>query len=261
LETELSRRLFLQIAGARAVSGANPCLGLIFPRGNASVPAEAGTLYPSGVRFLAEGIGIGSSLPEEFDRLIDRVIPVAAQLSKSGAQAIVLMAPSLSFYQGAAFDRRMSAGITKSTGLPAVTASATIIQGLTTLHARRVAVATAYTDEINLRLQGYLNEAGFEVVILRGMGIERFEERSPITDVATPAQTMDFIARVREDRPEADTLVIAFGPLATHEMILPLEKRCRVPVVSATPHALQSGMRLLGIDARVPGFGMLLERG
>jgi len=188
------------------------------------------------------------------------MIPVAERLAKSGAKAILLMAPSLSFYQGAAFERMMSVEITKATAVPAITASTAMIQGLTTLHARRVAVATAYTDEINLRLQGYLNECGFEVVILRGMGIERFEERSPITAAATPVQTMDFIARVREDRPEADTLVIAFGPLATHEMILPLEKRCRVPVVSAIPHALQSGMRLLGVDARVPGFGTLLER-
>ncbi len=239
--------------------GAEPCLGLIFPRVTATVPAEAHALYPTRVRFIAEGIGVGSSLPEEFDQVIDRIIPVAANLKKNGAKALVLMAPSLSFYQGRAFDQKLSAEITRSTGLPAITASGAIIQSLKALHARRIAVATAYTDDVNLRLQGYLNASGFEVVILKGMSVERFEERVPVTEAVTPGETMDFIVKTREDRPEADTLLIAFGPLAAAGMILPLEKRCRIPVVSGTTHALQAGVRLLGIDARARGFGWLLD--
>ncbi len=260
MDAEYSRRQFLQIAGVTgAAAGREPCLGLIFSRA-VPVPADARGLYPSGIRFLAESVGVGSSLPEEFDRLADRIIPAARKLAASGANALVLTPPSLSFYRGAAFNASLSAEIEKVIGLPFITASTALTDSLGTLRARRVAVATAYTEEINLRLQGFLNESGFEVVILRGLGTERFEERAPVTEALTFEETIEFAVKVREDRPEADTLLIAFGSLPTHEMILPLEKRCRIPVVSSVPHALRAGVRLLGIGGSLAGFGTLFDR-
>ena len=63
-----SRRGFLKLGGVAAAWGsfgiaADTALGLIFAASSASVPAEATVLYPAGVRFFAEGIGVGHSLP------------------------------------------------------------------------------------------------------------------------------------------------------------------------------------------------------
>jgi len=41
---------------------------------------------------------------------------------------------------------------------------------------------------------------------------------------------------------------------------VPLEARCRVPVVSSTPHALMASVRLAGLSGRARGFGQVLER-
>jgi arylmalonate decarboxylase len=94
-------------------------------------------LYPSGVRFLAEGIGLGRTLPEGFDHLIERVIPVAEKLSKEGADVIVLTAPSISFFEGAAFNQRLSDEMTRAKGLPSITASTAIVEGLKAARAAR----------------------------------------------------------------------------------------------------------------------------
>ena len=48
------------------------------------------------------------------------------------------------------------------------TAGTVIVEGLRAVRARRVAVATVYTEEINLHLQGFLEESGFEVVTIKG---------------------------------------------------------------------------------------------
>ncbi len=224
------------------------------------VPPEAPTLYPAGVQFLADGIGRGRTLPEDFDHLIGFVIPAANKLAKAGANAITLMAPPLSFYKGAAFNQRLSDELTRATGLPSITASTAIVEGLQAVRARRVAVATVYTDEISLHLQGFLEESGFEVVTVKGLGIERFEERAPVTESVTSEELLEFCVKVRESRPEADALLIASGYLPTVELIEPIEKRCRIPVVSATPHALRAGVRLAGLSGRVPGYGTLFDR-
>jgi arylmalonate decarboxylase len=259
------RRRFLKLSAAAAASvslsfPAEPVVGLIVPWSNGLVPPEARTLYPAGVQFLAEGIGLGRTLPEDFDRLIERVIPIANKLSKAGAGAIVLTAPPVSFYEGAAFNRRLSDELTRATGLPSITASAAIVEGLQAVRAYRVAVATVYTDEISLHLQGFLEQSGFEVVTVKGLGIERFEEFPPVTESVTNEELLEFCAKVRESRPEADALMIASGYLPTLDLIVPLEKRCRIPVVSATPHTLRAGVRLAGPTARVHGFGTLFDR-
>jgi maleate cis-trans isomerase len=109
-------------------------------------------------------------------------------------------------------------------------------------------------------LQGFLEQSGFEVVTVKGLGIERFEERAPVTESVTSEELQDFCVKLRESRPEADALLIASGYLPTLELIVPLEKRCRIPVVSATPHTLRAGVRLAGLSGRVSGFGTLLDR-
>ena len=205
-------------------------------------------------------MGLGRALPEDFDHLIEHAKPVARQLAKDGAGVIVLMAPPASFFRGAAFNRRISDELTTATGMPSITASSAIVEALKTVRAHRVAVATVYTDEISLHLQGFLEESGFEVVTVKGLGIERFEERAPVTDSVTSEELLDFCVKLRESRPEADAMLIASGYLPSLELIVPLEKRCQIPVVTATPHALRAGVKLAGLNGRVPGYGTLFDR-
>jgi len=74
--------------------------------------------------------------------LIERVIPVAEKLSREGALVIVLMAPSISFFKNIAFILRLSDQMTRATGVPSITASTAIVEGLKAVRTRRVAVAT-----------------------------------------------------------------------------------------------------------------------
>ncbi len=103
-----SRRQFLQIASAgaagaaigSALQGASvPTLGMIFPPANYPVPPEATLLYPSGVRFLAEGVGLQKMTADEYDRVFGRILPAAEKLAKEGSNAISVMGTSLTFLQ------------------------------------------------------------------------------------------------------------------------------------------------------------------
>ena len=256
-----SRRQFLQIGTAGVACAtlgwsAEPVLGMIFPPANYPVPPEAHELYPTGVRFLAEGVGLERMTPEGYDKVVDRIIPAAQKLAKNGASAIALMGTSLSFYKGAAFNQHLADSITKATGLRSTTMSTGVVEGLKAMRAHRVAVATAYNDEVNRRLRIFLEESGFQVLTVKGLGIERFEDSPPVTHDSL----LNFSAEVRESVPQADSLLISCGALKTLDLLVPLEQRCKVPVVSSTPHALRAGVRLLGLDGRAPGYGSLLAK-
>ena len=51
-----------------------------------------------------------------------------------------------------------------------------VIEGLKAVGARKVAVATAYNDEVNARLRAFLIEHGFTPVVVTGLGIEAMKD-------------------------------------------------------------------------------------
>jgi arylmalonate decarboxylase len=261
-----SRRDFVRIAGAAAVSTAlatpafglanEPALGLIFPPKDYPIPPDAKRLYPSGVEFLGDGVGLpGGMTLEGYEEAIPRVVPVAEALARRGAKVISVFGSSLTFYKGARFNEELTQRVTKATGLPATTQSNGLVDGLRTVHARRVAVATAYTDVVTGRLKVFLEEHGFEVTSAKGLGYERIPEGAATQEILFKLGA-DAYANSRK----ADALVMSCGALRTLDLIVPLENTLAVPVVSSTPHGLMNGVRLLGVNPRAQGFGMVFAR-
>jgi len=260
----LSRRALLELLGLSAsfsgLSGAllaagTRKLGLIFPPAGRGVPEEGVSMYADSVEFLVENLGLETMTPEGYDAVVDRIGPMAAKLVERGAEAVVLMGTSLSFYQGEAFNQELTREMREATGLPVVTMSTAIIEGLKAVGAERLVAATAYNDEVNARLRRFLIEHDFEVLAVQGLGIEAVED---IFSVTQP-QLIDFGAEVYASAADVDGILVSCGGLRTLEILEPLERRCNVPAVSSTPHALFAGAKLLGLSGHVPGYGRLLS--
>lgn len=255
----MSRRQVLKasVAGAAltTLAGAQTAvLGLIAPV-EAEVPPEAATMYPTGVRFINASVGLANMTPEGYDLVLDRIAPAAKRLAEAGAQALTLMGTSLSFYKGAAFNRELTQRMTQASGRPAVTMSTAVIEGLRSVGGRRLAVATAYNDEVNRRLQTFLHEEGFDVLAIRGLGVEKVEDIKAVTQDGL----FKFSVGVFESAERADAMLVSCGGLRTLELLQPLESRCKIPVVSSLPHALRAGVRLVGLSGRAAGYGKLLS--
>lgn len=260
-----SRRDFVRVAAAAACAtlalphsadGQERALGLIFPPLDYPIPPDAKRLYPKGVQFLGDGVGLpGGMTLAGYDEAIPRVIPVAQALAKRGAHVISVFGSSLTFYKGARFNEELTQQVTKATGRPATTQSNGLVDGLKTVNARRVAVATAYTDVVTERLKIFLQEHGFDVASTKGMGFEKVPDDANTQEVLFKLGSEAFAAARN-----ADALVLSCGALRTLDLIVPLENHIKVPVVSSTPHGLMNGVRLLGLNPRVQGFGMAFAR-
>ena len=220
------------------------------------VPPDARLLYPTGVRFLGNGVGLpGGMTVEGYEEAIPRALPAAEALAKQGARAISVFGSSLTFYKGAKFNEELTQKVTKLTGLPATTQSNGLVDGLRVANARRIAVATAYTDTVTERLKIFLEEYGFQVTFAKGLGYERIPEGA-----ATQEILFKLGAAVYANSKKADALVMSCGALRTLDLIVPLENQIKVPMVSSTPHGLMNGVRLLGISPRSKGYGMVLAK-
>jgi arylmalonate decarboxylase len=257
--TDKSRRRFLQTTAAAALtmplaSAADPVMGMIFPPADYPVPPEATQLYPKGIKFLAEGLAFHGMTIDSYNEAVPRIVPAAMKLKQRGATAISIMGTSLTFYKGAAFNRELIDQVHQATGLPATSMSNGIVDGLKVAGAKRVAVATAYTDEVNATLDRFLKESGFEVVIIKGLNLIR------AVDGVTQQGLFDFSAGVFSQAHQADTLLVSCGGLKTLDLLVPLESKCKVPVVSSTPHALMNAVRVAGLSPRATGYGSVLAK-
>jgi len=245
--------------GARssAAAGKVPVLGLIFPPLNRGVPEEGVAMYGDKLKFVVTGLGVERLTPDGFEAVLPKIPAAAEKLAAEGAEAIELTGTSLTFYKGEAFNQKLRETVTKASGLKATTMSNGVIDGLMAVGAKRVAVATAYNDDVNERLHAFLIEHGLEPLVVKGLGIEAMTD----VDKVTQNDLIEFGARVRAMAPDADSLLVSCGGFRTLEIIAPLEAKTGVPVISSMPHGLWAGARLVGMSGAAPGYGKLLSRG
>ena len=230
-------------------------LGLLIPPANGTLPGEAASMYSGSMEYLIESLGLESMTPDGYDAVLDRIAPKAELLAERGAQGILLMGTSLSFYKGQTFNEKLTQNLISATGLPSMTMSTAIIEGLRAVGGTQLAAATAYNDVVNNRLQTFLMENGFAVSVVKGLEIEAIGDLTSVTPDALIAFCSDVAARA----PDADAMLVSCGGLPTLEILGPVESRIGIPAVSSTPHALWAGARLLGVDSRIPNHGQLLS--
>jgi arylmalonate decarboxylase len=261
---KLNRRQVVQGLGAAALAArvpfAHPAaaprrLGLIFPPLRLDPPEEGIAMYGDRLEYVIEGLGLATMTPEGYDAVLDRIVPSAERLAAGGAEAIVVAGTSLTFYKGEAYNSEITRRVREATGLPTTTMSTAVIDGLKAVGATRVVAPTAYNDEVNARLRAFLAEHGFEVVKVQGLGVEAVEDINRVTQ----PELLEFCGEVAGSVTDADAVLVSCGGLRTLEILAPLEARTGLPAVTSMPHALYYGAKLLGMDARVPGYGRLIE--
>ncbi len=89
---------------------------------------------------------------------------------------ISVFGSSLTFYKGRKFNEELVQKVTNLTGCAATTQSNGLVEGLKVAGAKRVALATAYTDIVTARLKIFLEEYGFEVTSAKGLGFVQIPE-------------------------------------------------------------------------------------
>jgi arylmalonate decarboxylase len=228
-------------------------IGLVVPFAEDKVPDEGLQVYPD-VRFIAKGVGVRALTPEGYDAAFRAIVPAAIDLARQNVDAIMVIGTSLTFYRGAKAHADLIAELRAATGLPVSTMSEAVVDGLKVFAARRIAVATAYADEVNGRLRDFLVESGFEVAAIAGFGIEAFGAAGSKRE----ADIVDLGLNVCGEASAPQALLISCGGLRTLGVAAPIEARCGVPVVSSTQAAFWSAMRLVGETGDLSGYGRLL---
>lgn len=211
------------------------------------------TLRPEGVGVhFARAMIPDSITVESLTRHADELAGAAATLLPDGSLDVICYAcTSGSLVIG---EDRVCAELRKGApGARPTTLITAVMGALRAVGARRVAVATPYLDEINRAEAAYMEARGFEVLEIRGMGLEKDSDMIRVR----PDYIADFAAGV--DRPEADAVFVSCGALRTLDVVDALERRLGKPVICSNQAMMWDALRRAGIGDRIRGYGALFR--
>lgn len=179
-------------------------------------------------------------LVSEHETLHDAV----ATLNAIAPEVVAYACTSGSFVGGIAGERAMCEAMTRAGAVPSVTTSGALLEALTDLGVRRVALVTPYTVSVTRALEEYVAEAGISVSGCAFMGLTRHIWKVPYREVVGMAR--------KAVRGDADALFISCTNLPTYDVIPQLEAELRIPVLSANQVTMWAALRRLGTRAVGP---------
>ena len=141
-------------------------------------------------------------------------------------------------------------------GAPAARATSLItgvMRALKTVNASRIVVATPYLDEINQREAEYMTAAGFNVLSIQGLNLEKDSDLV----LVSPDYLVEFA--LAQDRPEAEAIFISCGALRTLDVIDEIEQRAGKPAICSNQAMIWDCLRLAGVNDQFEGYGSLLR--
>jgi maleate isomerase len=175
------------------------------------------------------------------------------QLTSCRPSCVAYCCTASSIVQGLQYDLHLQDEVRRAAGVPAATATQSILEALQLFGAKRVAMASPYTAEIDRAEHAFFETAGIAVASSACLGIAGgFELASP-----TPGEIRELALRAWT--PGADALLITCLNLWSHTVIEALESELGVPVITSTQATFWKALRMAGIEDRIAHLGRLLE--
>ena len=202
-------------------------------------------------RFPVREISLREAALGQFDR--EPILQAARLLADARVGSITWSGTSAG-WMGFEADEELCRAIAGATGVPAGTSVLALNEIFVRTCVRRFALVTPYLDEIQERIVGHYERAGFECVAerhLRDRGNFSFSEYGE-------EAIAGMIREVAAKRPDAITVFCT--NLRGAAVVEAMESETGVPIYDTVAAGVWKGMRLAGADpSRIKGWGRLFS--
>ena len=234
-------------------------IGVMVPSTNTTCEADFQMTVPRGItvhgqRLWLTNEGTGDDV---FNRMNAEIEAGARYLATAKVDVVVYGCTTGSFFKGPGWDREMCGVIEREAGVRAVATSPSVVEALRAFGARRISVATPYSEWNNQKLRTYLEAHGFQVLNVDGEPRAAASGNQGIND-QDPESVVEFASQAC--RPDADALLCSCTAWRSVEAVAVIEARIGKPVVTSNQSTIWASLRALGVTQPITGFGRLLER-
>jgi maleate isomerase len=239
-------------------------IGLIIPSANSNMEPEFYKMAPDEVSTHTSRMLLPKLTVENLIEMGKLAVKAALELKTAAVDILVFGCTSGSFVKGLGHDREIVDALEGATSIPAITTSTAVLEAFKLLGVKRVSVASPYTDDINQKLETFLEQNGLDVLALKGLGLGDRRVIFPLSDqeTATIGIQEPYIAYKLVKQlasANADAYFVPCTNLRTVEIISRLEDDLQKPVITSNQASLAMALRRLGIRKAVHGFGRLFD--
>jgi maleate isomerase len=228
-------------------------LGLVLPSSNTTNEPEFERMLPSGVTLHTARMRLSSANPDALTEMAEEVERCVDRLATAEVGAMAYGCTTGSLVKGPGYDEEIESRIEERAGVPGVATAAAIKRAFDALGAESLAIHTPYIEELNEREVEFLEDAGYEVVDITGLGIE------PNTGIGRQTPERAYREARALDHEDADVVFVSCTNYRTFEMIERLEADIDTPVVTSNQATLWNALRALGVDYGDVPLGRLFE--
>ena len=226
-------------------------IGLLVPSSNTTMEPDFYGMAPEGVSVHTARMRLDEVTPDGLIRMADDAEKGAALLATAGVDVIVYGCTTGSLVGGVEWEESLVRSIHENTGVRAVSTSGAVVEALRALSARRVGVATPYTDVLNRLETEFLEDHGFQVAAIEGLRLVNNLEIGRV-ERGVIEGLVEAVAG------EADTIFVSCTNLPAIDLIDGLERRHGRPVVTSNQASLWAALRDSGVK-EITGYGELLR--
>jgi len=227
-------------------------IGLIFPAPGSAPEYEFNKYAPEGVAIFTTRVLFEAVTPEGLKAMGDRVVEACKLLSWAECDVIVFCCTTGSLIGGYGYDDELIKRMEEASGTKCITTTTAVVEALHALGSRKLVVSTPYSDVVNAAEKKFLEDSGFEVLDIKGLGF---------TDPKMmPKTTIDMMYRLNKEvmHPDADTLFVSCTGIDVLEGVPMYESDSGLKTISSNQVSLWAALRRIGIKEDL-GLGQLFK--
>jgi maleate cis-trans isomerase len=225
--------------------------GVLIPSTNTTVEIETRLLPPT---YQAHFGRLMTSAPgRTFQPSRDEDIDYQSRLLGTAKVGLLILAQTSASLFADDYDEVVTRRMREGAGVPAITSAQAVGRAVRALGARRIAIVSPYSAEVNERAGRYFAaKHGLETVALEGFGATD----SYAIGQLGPENARNAFARI--DRPGIEVFIVPGGNFPTMTSIAGWEREFGKPVVTTNQASFWAMLRHFNTGDRIPGFGRLL---
>jgi len=208
-------------------------------------------MAPEGVTIHTARMNLTDVTPEGLFQMADDAGRASKLLASADVNVIVYGCTTGSLVGGVEWEENLVGEIARETGIPTLSTSGAVTRALKAVDGRKIGVATPYAEELNSLEKVFLEDHGFEVTSMRGLGLV-----DNLDIGVVEGETVK--DRARSVSEGSDAVFISCTNLPTIGLIGELEEVLGKPVVTSNQASMWAALRELGLGG-VCGFGELMR--
>lgn len=229
-------------------------IGLITPSVNTVSESEWNRVLPDGISVHAARMRLaGEAVADELAEMNEYAERCADLLATADVDVVVYGVTAGSYLKGRGYDEELEDALGDVAGVPAVATAASMRRAFDELGVERVAIATPYVEELDRLEVEFLEDHGYEVVAIDGLGI------ADGVELGAPTPESVYRQAAAIDDPDADAVFVSGMNYRTLGAIESLEADLGKPVLSSNQVTIWNALRAADVEHADVEFGSLFD--